>query len=414
VKKALVIGLNYFPEITGIAKYTSELCEHMQKNNYEVSVVTSFPYYPHWKYTGNDNPYWYKLENISGVKVWRCPLFIPNPEKSLQRILQDISFFFSTFFIVSRLLFKRNRPDILLVISPSFLSGLVGLWYKFWNPSVIMVYHIQDLQLDAAIELGMIKNKWLTTILKRTEKFILTKSDVISTISENMLKKVTSKSYLIKKAILFPNWANTDLLFPCISNETIYTDLNIPKNKKIVLYSGTIGEKQGLEILLFAAKWAMNNLVDIHFLISSSGPYTEKLQNKSIEMGLNNFQFVPLLSTESYNEVLNLAWLHLVIQKDEAADLVMPSKLTSIMAVGGLAIVTAKKETSLYNIINNHDSGWIIEPNNVDALIGAIKYLFESPEIVIERKKNALYYSQTYLNQNKVIDKFLLSVNTKN
>lgn len=407
MKNILVLGINYAPELTGIGKYTGEFCEFMASEGYNVHVVTGHPYYPAWECIGKTNSNWFCSENISGVSVWRCPLFIPDPRKTFQRILQDISFFLSSFIAVTILLFTRRKADLLFVVSPSVLNGLTGLWYKLWHPGVKLVYHVQDLQIDAASELRMIKKKTLLSVLKKTELLIMRKADVVSTISEGMIKKIKSKSKEIKTPVLFPNWANNEKIYPCRPEESFYKTYGLSKDKHIVLYSGSIGEKQGLDIILGSAAEIGRRFDNILFVISGSGPYYHILQQQSADAGLKNLIFLPLLEIEDYNLLLNAAWLHLVIQKEVAADLLMPSKITSIVAAGGAVLVTASPDTSLHQQINSYRFGWTIEPDNPEVLAQEIIYLYNQPSLIKEAKTNALSYADQYIRKDKVIHHFL-------
>ena len=410
MKNILVLGINFTPEITGIGKYTGEFCEFMSSEGYRVQVVTGHPYYPAWKSLGKNNSNWYYSENISGVSVWRCPIYIPDPQKTTHRLLQDFSFFCSSFLAVTLLLFKRQKADIFFIVSPSFLNGLIGCWYKFWQPRIKLVYHVQDLQIDAASELGMIRNNGLLSLLKKIEIFVLQTADVVSTISEGMMKKIKAKSNRLKKAVLFPNWANNEKIYFCKPDQSFYQRCGLPEGKRIVLYSGSIGEKQGLDIILSTAAEIGCQFDDILFVISGSGPYFNVLQQKSADIGLKNLQFLPLLEVEDYNLLLNAAWLHLVIQKEVAADLLMPSKITSIAAAGGAVIATASPNTSLYQQIHSHRFGWTIEPDNPYALTQKIIWLNNENAQIELAKNNALGYANQYIRKEKVIRDFLSAV----
>ena len=102
----------------------------------------------------------------------------------------------------------------------------------------------------------------------------------------------------------------------------------------ICLYSGAIGEKQGLESILNVAE-KLTDRKRLKFVICGSGPYKDKLILEAKNRNLNNVNFLPVQDKEIFNEFLNMADLHLILQKANAGDLVMPSKLTTILATGG-------------------------------------------------------------------------------
>ncbi|MEZ4805490.1 MAG: glycosyltransferase, partial [Bacteroidia bacterium] len=168
----------------------------------------------------------------------------------------------------------------------------------------------------------------------------------------------------------------------------------------VVLYSGSIGEKQGLDALIDIAI-ECQGISNLKFLICGTGPYKQNLQTQCEEKGASNVSFLPLQEMNVFNEFLNMADLHLVLQKAEAADLVMPSKLTTILAAGGLVLVTAFKGTSLHDVIHSHEMGIIIPPEDNKALKEAIVEAV-SNEYVNERK-NAREYAEKYLDQEAIL-----------
>ncbi|MGI4730031.1 MAG: glycosyltransferase, partial [Janthinobacterium lividum] len=119
---------------------------------------------------------------------------------------------------------------------------------------------------------------------------------------------------------------------------------------------------------------------------------------------LSNFLFMPLQPADKLNDFLNMADIHLVIQKTNASDLVMPSKLTPILAVGGLAVITAPVMSSLYKIINNHKMGILAEPENQAALAKAIESALNQSDKKIN--DNARNYAKQYLSINQILRRF--------
>ena len=192
-KKVILISYNYYPELTGIGKYNTEFCEYLAAKGYEVKVITAYPYYPNWKLQQGYNNRWYKKEIIHGVNIVRCPIYIPANPSGTKRILQDFSFYLSTLFIIIKQIMAFKKYDIIVSISPSFLNGLHGLLLKLFNRNSKFIYHVQDLQIDAAIELGIIKNEFIKNLLLTLEKYIITNANYVSTISIGMERKLFAK-----------------------------------------------------------------------------------------------------------------------------------------------------------------------------------------------------------------------------
>lgn len=368
-KKVLLISYNYFPELTGIGKYNTELCEHLNDTGYEVKVITGYPYYPNWKLFAGYFNNAHRKEIINGVKVIRCPLYIPVLPTGSTRMIQDLSFYLSSLMVVIYQILTFKTYDIIITPSPSFLNGFHGLLLKLFCRKSIFVFHVQDLQVDAALELGIIKNKWIKNLLLGLEKIIMSGATVVSTISEGMREKILSKKYKLSEVTLFPNWVDNKKVFRQKVDHSIIEALGIDLQKKIFFYSGAIGEKQGLEVILDMAPGLTIEAPDLLFVISGSGPYKNKLELQAFELGLANILFIDLQPVEIFNQLLNYAHCHLIIQKRQnGGDLFLPSKLSNILAVGGLCVVTASPGSSLYNVILENQIGILVPPENSEEL----------------------------------------------
>ncbi|MEO6731470.1 MAG: WcaI family glycosyltransferase [Ferruginibacter sp.] len=403
-KRVLLIGGNYSPELTGIGKYNGEMIEMLASKGYHCTVVTSFPYYPHWQvqqpYTESSR--WFKKEVKEpngqmgrAIVIFRCPHYIPNKPTGLKRMISDLSFCTAAFVKIIQLLFKK-KYDYILVVAPPFQLGLLGILYKKIKGGKLF-YHIQDLQIDAARDFNLIKSKFIIAILLKIEKYILKKADVVSSISDGMIKKIQDK--FKREVVFFPNWVDTNLFFPLPEKGALRKQFNFQATDKIVLYSGAIGEKQGLEAILESAQ-VLDDQPDLKFVICGSGPYKKKLEEIAVHKNLKNVYFLPLQPIEKLNLFLNMADIHLVLQKANATDLVMPSKLTAILSVGGLAIITASEGCSLHDVVSLHKMGILIEPEHSASLTLAISESVKNNNRSIH--ENARSYAQKYLSINEI------------
>ncbi|MBC7914930.1 MAG: WcaI family glycosyltransferase [Pyrinomonadaceae bacterium] len=405
-KKILLISYNFSPEPTGIGKYNGEMISWLAKQGHDCSIVTTYPYYPHWKV---QEPYykmrfWFSkakktLEHWGKIRTYRCPQYVPSKPSGMKRILQEVSFFVTASFQLTGLLY-RKKYDLVITVAPSFLLGLLGVVCKNVSGAKF-VYHIQDLQIEAARDLQMIKSPKVIDSLFRIEKYIFDKADYVSSISEGMVAKIEAKAK--KEILFFPNWADVSLFYPLENRKALKKDFSFNETDKVILYSGAIGEKQGLEAILNAAK-EFKNLPQWKFLICGSGPYKEKLQEMANSQGLYNVVFFPLQPFEKFNQFLNMADVHLVIQKANASDLVMPSKLTTILAVGGLALITANEGVSLHTLCKKHDMAIVVNAEDQEALNEGLRHALTSDTTSITQ--NARIYAEQYLSIENVMKSF--------
>lgn len=412
-KRVLLIGGNFFPELTGIGKYNGEMMGKLASMGYQCTVVTTFPYYPHWQiqspYTRSSR--WFKKElkpvaTLNGkgaIQLFRCPHYVPQKPTGLKRMVSDFTFTFTAFIKILQLLFAK-KYDFVLVVAPPFHLGLLGILYKKIRGAKL-IYHIQDLQIDAARDFQLIKSQFIINSLLKVEKFILKNVDVVSSISQGMIKKIESK--FAGKVIFFPNWVDTEMFFPLDDKAQLKREFNFNPSDKVILYSGAIGEKQGLDAILKSAK-TLKQESNLKFVICGSGPYKAQLQQLKEREQLDNVIFLPLQPFDKLNAFLNMADLHLVLQKANAADLVMPSKLTAILAVGGVAIITAGPGSSLFDVVSLYHMGILIEADNNEALTGSIEKALQNSNLEINN--NARAYAQQYLSIDEIFSKFSLEL----
>jgi len=400
-KRILIYGINYAPELTGIGKYTGEMGAWLARQGHKVEVITALPYYPDWEIHKSYKGKWWFTEIIEGVKVHRCPLYVPKNVTSLKRIFHEFSFLAGLFPIWFVTLFQK-RFDVVFCISPPFHIAILPLIYAKIR-GVKFINHIQDLQLDAAKDLGMITNKHFLRLMFAVEKAIYDKGTHVSTISEGMQQKIREKGIDNEKVFLFPNWVDSVVVRPLSIEHSLRKEMGINYEDKVIMYSGNLGEKQGLEMIIEVAE-LYKHRKDIHFIISGSGGGKEKLMRITKEAKLSNVKFFPLQPFENLSALLAIADIHLVLQKKSVSDLVMPSKLTSILAAAGCVIVTALPGTTLHNIISCHEMGILIEPESKAALAEGIELALNSNINIL--RNNARTYAEKYLGKNAIIENF--------
>jgi len=406
--KILIYGINYAPELTGIGKYSGEMGEWLVKEGHDVTVFTAMPYYPEWEIHSKFKGKWWHKEIIGGAKVYRSPLYVPKGISSLKRIIHELSFLFNSSFYWTRSLFQK-KYDLIICVSPPFHIGILPFFYSKLKKT-ILVTHIQDLQVDAAKDLNMLTNPTALNLMFKAEKKLLKNSTFVSTLTKGMSDRVEGKGISKDKIIMLPNWVDLEMMRPLPKDKSLRSKFGIPSDDIVILYSGNMGEKQGLDILIDVAE-SFKDRTNIHFILVGSGVGKQRLQEMAIGKQLDNIKFYPLQPYEDLPALLATADIHLVLQKKSASDLVMPSKLTGILAVGGSAIITALPGTSLHEVTAQYNMGIICEPESSGALKKAIETAIGSD--LSEIRKNAYNYAQTHLNKNVILSNFLNDINKK-
>lgn len=363
--RILIHGINFSPELTGIGKYSGEMAEWLASQGHEVRVLTAPPYYPQW-HIMDEYANWWGTERYGKLSVYRCPLWVPARPSGLKRLLHLASFALASFPIMLRQVFWR--PDVVLVVEPPFFCAPQA-WLVARLSGAKAWLHIQDFEIDAAFELGILCTGWLKRWMLITERLILRRFDRVSTISVKMLERLDGKGVAHDKAILFPNWVDLGEIYPLAAESELRSRLGILPNQVVALYSGNMGEKQGLEVVLEAAKLQENSV--IRFVLCGDGAAKLSLQKKYADLG--NVVWLPLQPLEMLNELLNMADVHLLPQRGDVADLVMPSKLLGMLASGRPVLAAAHPDTQVGRIVSQ--CGVVFLPGNACVFLGMLKLL---------------------------------------
>ncbi len=398
-----IVAINYSPELTGISVYTTGMAEYLVQKGFDVSVYTAFPYYPDWLKHEGDKGRCFKKEVINNVKIRRSYVYVPNPVTTAKRIIHELSFVLSSAFNY----LTGPRADLTIVVSPPLLLGLsIRLTARLKGSRVL--FHVQDLQPDAAIELGMLKNRLFARVLYKIEKAIYDRVDWISTICSGMMDRILQKGAAGEQTFLLRNWGDDDVISPR-DKSTEYRSAYSLNEKYVVLYAGNFGVKQGLNVVAKAAE-KLRNRTDIQFLMVGNGAVKTRLMQYVNSKKLSNIMFLPPQPFERLSDLLATADVSLISQRKEAGNIVLPSKLLNIMAGARPVIATAEPESELGGIIDNANCGLLVEPENAGELSKAIIYLKNHPEEAAELGMNGRDYMVKHFAKKQILDGFVKKI----
>lgn len=395
-KNITIIGINYYPEDSAIGLYTTQKAEYLVSRGYSVSVITGFPYYPQWEIGKDykDKPYLLK-ETINRVDIYRNKQYTPKVPTFFKRLLHLISFTFGNFLNI----FKVPKPDIVISIIPFTTSVFLGWLLKLRYNSKLWV-HIQDFEFDAAIDSGLLDKdkKLIIKFFLWIEKIVLKRADIISTISLGMLnrlkQKVTNKSYYLT------NWIDVDNFENLSDKRHNY----LTSNKFKILYSGNIGAKQDWNFF-FKFLEELQKIENVEVIVVGEGAEKEKIVTK-----LKNYSFVKhynLVPYEELPQLLSSADLHILFQKNDVIDTVMPSKLLGMMASKRPSIVTGNLESEVANVLENSSGGYYFDSNTMNKIINKVKELKFNPDLSKELGINAHKFVIENFSKEKVLENFI-------
>ncbi len=374
--RILIYSYNYYPEPIGIAPLMTELAEGLVKRGHQVRVVTAMPNYPERQIYKEYRGKWYQTEYKNGVEIQRSYVWIRPQPNLLDRMLLDASYVFTSFFPA---LFGW-RPDVILSTSPSLPSclptALLGVLH-----SCPVVLNLQDILPEAAVHVGLLKNKWLIRAFALLEKFAYSSATKISVIADGFVDNLRAKGVPGRKIVQIPNWVDTNFIRPLSKENNAFRVKHNLEGKFVISYSGNIALTQGLETVVKAAAM-LRHIPEIAFVIVGEEKGLQRLQNACHESGADNVLLLPFQPRKALPEMLAAADVGLVVQKKNVISFNMPSKIQVLLASGRALIASVPKNGTAARAIKQSGGGVIVPPEDPQALANAILDLYQHPEKV--------------------------------
>jgi colanic acid biosynthesis glycosyl transferase WcaI len=293
----------------------------------------------------------------------------------MRRLLHLMSFALSS--LPALALHVLWRPALVLCIAPAFFSAPFA-WLAARLSGARAWLHVQDFELDAATGLGLLPaGHPLTRAAAAVEGWWIRRFDRVSTISNRMLARLRQKGARSDRSGLFLNWVDLGSVHPLEGGAgTLKKDFGLPPEGIVALYAGSMGNKQGLEVLVQAAQLSRGR-ADILYVLCGEGSARAGLE--AAARSLPNVRWLPLQPPDRLNALLNAADIHVLPQRAGAADLVMPSKLPAMLASGRAVIATAEPETEVGQAVG--EAGVLVPPGDAAALCEAIVRLADAPAL---------------------------------
>ena len=383
----------------------------LHARGHDVRVVAAPPYYPAWRIWDDYRGRWYWTQREPGKPVvYRTPLYVPGRPTGVKRMLHLFSFMLGSLPVMVRQIFWR--PDAVFTVEPTFFGAPVALGVALLAGAKSWL-HVQDFEIDAAFDLGLLPARgpvhglalWLESLFTRA-------FHRVSSISGMMVNRTEQKGVPPARAVLFPNWVDVDAVYPlgegAGANE--FRRVLELEGKVIVLYSGNMGNKQGLELLAplaraFAPGGAYAD-ARVHFLFCGDGAFRPSLEG--MVGGLENVTLLGLQPMSELNELLNAADIHLLPQRAGAADLVMPSKLTGMLSSGKAVLATADPGTQVARVVAHpqRPCGIVVPAEDAEALYAALAGMVADEDLRCGLGKAGREYAVRFLGREEVLTRF--------
>ncbi|MCC7162375.1 MAG: WcaI family glycosyltransferase [Anaerolineae bacterium] len=371
--KLLVIGMNYAPEQTGIAPFTTELCEHLTRRGHTVTVATTFPHYPEWKTHECYAGMFAHTERRNGVTLKRKWVMLPRRASALGRVLYD------TLLGLGALLsgLPGGQYDLILGVAPPIQVGVAarllarrhGVPYVMW---------VQDLALEAAMSVGMMRASALVRAAKRVEQWTYDGAARVLVVARSFMENLAHKGVPDAKLRYLPDWVDAKFIGGGTNGNGFRRSVGLDDDSFVVLHSGNMGAKQQLQNVLNAAR-ELGSQPNIAFVLVGEGSEKDGLITHARRDGLRNVLFLPLVPRDELPHLMATADLLVLNQHPDMVEGVIPSKLLTYMAAARPIVVAAHPDSEAARQVQAAGCGVWVEPNQPKALAHAVSELARDP-----------------------------------
>jgi glycosyltransferase involved in cell wall biosynthesis len=392
----------YFPpEMGAPAARTYEHARYWVENGHEVTVITGFPKHPTGVIHPNYRNDWVKSETVEGIELLRTRVYVTPNKGFTKRILNFLSFFASSLFFGAVM---TKRPDVVVGTSPQFFCA-VAAWLLSRIQRVPFVFEVRDIWPESAIELGVLKNRWLIRALETVELFLYRQAEVIIPVAESTKPYLIEKGVPAEKIRIVPNGIDAKYLaLPSNSPEQVRAELGL-QDKFIISYIGTHGISHALNVVLHAAAHLRQD-TRFHFLFIGEGADKEQLERLAAELKLPNVTFMNAQPRERLLSFYRASDVSLVpLRRLPVFQKVLPSKIFELMGNGCPIICSVEGEAAA--LVERAQAGLCIEPENVDALLAAIQRLHADAQLRQQLGTNGKHFVTTHYLRSMLADSFL-------
>jgi colanic acid biosynthesis glycosyl transferase WcaI len=372
--KLTVIAPHFAPDVAPTGEVLSSIVHHLVEDGHRLHVVTALPWYRHHRIEHGWHGRLVRNEDTEWGRISRVHPFPTDKTNIPARALA-----FGGFTVLATLvaLFRRDKPDAVLAMSPPLTLGLAG-WLVARLRGVPFVFNIQDVFPDVAIEAGVIKGRKAIAAARWLERFTYRRSDAVTVLSDDLADNLRAKLRPAERSRIrvIPNFIDTGRIAPQERLNGYRSEFDLGE-RRVVMYAGNLGYSQPVWLVLEAAR-RLAGRDDVVFVVNGAGSARPVLEAEAAD--LDNVVFVDLQPRERLGDVLAAGDIHLVLLRAGFARSSVPSKLYSILAAARPLVASVDPGTEVARVVDDAGAGLAVPPDDPDALVEALLELLDDPE----------------------------------
>lgn len=360
--RVVLVGIDFAPEQTGIAPYTTGMARHLAEHGNRVLVLTGTPHPPTWvapaELHGKRRG---RAERDGGITVRRLDTLVSHKQQARSRVLYEATF-------GAQVARQRLpwRPDAVIAVVPS-LAGAAAASWRARGAGAPYAVVVQDLMGPSTAASG-VDGSHAARLL---EARVLRSAQRVAVTSEPFRSVVRGYGVPAERIDHMPNWCHVE---PSTADRwAVRHRMGWARHHVIALHAGNMGEKHDLSNVLEAARLAESVAPDVHFVLLGEGRQRRRLQAQAGRYG--NCSVLPPARAEDYVDVLAAADVLLVNEGPGAAQMSLPFELTSYLVAGRPIVAAAPIGRGTAREVARSGAGCVVPPANPAALLHAVRHL---------------------------------------
>lgn len=369
--KILVICPHFAPDAAPTGDVMTAIVDGLVARGHRVGVVTSLPWYAHHRVEDGWRGRLARTESTPWGFVRRLHPF-PTDKSNIAARAVAFGGFTGLATVAGMLRPDGFEPDVVLAMSPPLILGLAG-WLCARRHRVPLVFNVQDVFPDVAVEVGAITSPRVIKAARWLERFCYRRSDAVTVLSEDLRDNLAAKldGHRPERVRVIPNFVLTDRI---VDSDRLnpYRDEFGLGDRTVVMYAGNLGYSQSVEVLIEAAR-AMADDPSVVFVVNGGG--SRRAELVELAAGLDNVVFVGLQPKERLPEVLAAADVHCVLLRKGLGRSSVPSKLYSVLAAARPVIASIDPGTEVERVLAQADAGPSVAPDDTAGFLAALRPL---------------------------------------
>lgn len=373
----MIVTDRYYPEVSAAATRLHAHATRWAIAGHDVDVVTCVPNFPAGRcFAGYEN-HLYQQERHDGVSIHRVWSYMAPNAGKYRRSIDYISYPIS-----ARLLaHKLPRPDVILASSPPITVALAAQWLaqRFQCP---WVFEVRDLWPASIRAVGAAKGP-IVDLVERYELGLYRDAAATIVLTKSFFDDIAGRGIPREKLTVVTNGVEPSTYASAPEKPVARERLNVPQDKIIIGFVGTVGMAQGAATFALTAE-QLRHRPDIHFICWGEGADRPKVEKMVADMSLTNIEFRDFLPQAAVPTILaTLDVATVLLKKDPLFETVIPSKIFELLAAGKPIAACVSGEAK--DLINHSGGGLCVHPEDHGALANVILRYVDEPGIAEQK-----------------------------